>query len=254
MRVGVLGSMLGWFASHLVAIGFIVFAGIAVVFRGSLFDTAGISQSQGTSEVPVVESVPRDEQAPETEHNSLNAASHVDRPESDSVASDALSENVSGGVSSPVFRPMNATKQNTADLASKSPGEATQEDSVEPVFRDPDLQPAEPVMSPRAHFEALLRQARAAVQADKPEQAESLYLRCLKMSPENPVVFAELGDLYRSTGRAQDALDAYYEAGVRFGNRGDERQLAQIRAILAKAGDSRIRKLPVPRPDSPGIR
>jgi hypothetical protein len=246
--------MLGWFASHLVAIGFIVFAGIAVVFRGPLFDTAAISESQGTSDARVVESVPRDEKTPEVEHNSAKAASHVDRPESDSVARDALSENVSGNVSTPVFRPTDATKQNTADVASKNPGKATPEVSVKPVFRDPDLQPAEPAMSPRAHFEALLRQARAAVKADKPEQAESLYLRCLKMSPENPVVFAELGDLYRSTGRTQDALDAYYEAGVRFGSRGAERQLAQIRAILAKAGDSRIRKLPVPRPDAPGIR
>jgi hypothetical protein len=188
------------------------------------------------------------------EHKLSKAASHVDRTESDSVASDTLPQNVSGGVSSPVFRPMDGSKENTADLAPKKPGEATPADAPKPVFRDPDLQPVDPAMSPRAHFEALLRQARAAVHADKPEQAESLYLRCLEMSPENPIVFAELGDLYRSTGRTQDALDAYYEAGVRFGSRGDERQLAQIRAILAKAGDSRIRKLPVPRPDAPGIR
>lgn len=266
MKEGVLGSVLAWFASHLVAIGFIAFAVIAVVFRQPLFapesglagpaspdfEVSGPAPSNKETEASATkeaEPVVRDNPGVATHASGTRQAEptmHDNPGEAYAPAVGLPAGPVAGTDRLPVFRPMDATGQGATPKSETDLAEPT---AAKPVFRDPDRQPVDPVESPRARFEAMLRQAREAVKADEPKQAESLYLRCLDMDPGNPVPFAELGDLYRSMGQTQEALDAYYEAGVRFERLGAARQLADIRAILAKAGDARIRKLSVPRPN-----
>ena len=246
MKEGVLGSVLAWFASHLVAFGFIGFAAVAVVFRQPLF---GLERGLAGTALPDVEVSAPVPSEKKTEASGAKQAEPVMRDDADVVDEPAVNRPagpVAGTGPLPVFRPMDATGQQATP---NSETDLSGPSAAKPVFRDPDRQTADAVDSPRARFEALLREAREAVKADEPKQAESLYLRCLDMDPGNPVPFAELGDLYRSMGHTQEALDAYYEAGVRFEQLGAARQLADIRAILAKAGDPRIRKLSVPRPE-----
>jgi tetratricopeptide (TPR) repeat protein len=95
----------------------------------------------------------------------------------------------------------------------------------------------------KAQLDRLLQAARSAFWKGSLERAESLYLRYLSMNPENANVFGELGNLYQSMGRSRDALDAYFEAGVRFRGQGDREQLQQIVEMLRDAQDPRFESL-----------
>ena len=44
-------------------------------------------------------------------------------------------------------------------------------------------------------------------------------------------------------GRPGDALDAYYEAGIRFKSQGDHERLVQIVELLSETGDPRAAQL-----------
>ncbi|BAN68810.1 hypothetical protein [endosymbiont of unidentified scaly snail isolate Monju] len=95
----------------------------------------------------------------------------------------------------------------------------------------------------RLPADALLKRARNAFWDGQPQKAEVLYLRYLQMRPDDVNGFGELGNLYQSMGRTRDALDAYYEAGVRLRAEGDRKQLARIVEWLEKASDPRAREL-----------
>ena len=89
----------------------------------------------------------------------------------------------------------------------------------------------------------LLEEARSEFWAGELERAEKLYLEYLSLEPTDADTFGELGNLYQSMGRPGDALDAYYEAGIRFKSQGDHERLVQIVELLSETGDPRAAQL-----------
>ncbi len=232
------GQVLNWLACHLVAIGFLAFLFVAVLFRGPLF---------GLSEQTVTEGVAA---AGGTETTTATPVKGVDKPSladeldpSDSVVAPAgegtetTGGTGAGAMSRRQFRLLMAEERAVAQrpAGAHSPETSRMLPRLRPLGEEEIRLPAD----------ALLKRARAAFWNGQPQKAEVLYLRYLQMRPDDANGFGELGNLYQSMGRTRDALDAYYEAGVRLRAVGDRKQLVQIVEWLEKAGDPRARELSV---------
>lgn len=125
-----------------------------------------------------------------------------------------------------------------AEVVEESPELATSAtNGSDPALMPPSRQ-AEPVDTA-----ALLQQARGEFWNGSLEAAERLYLQYLSLEPTDANSFGELGNLYQSMGRSEDALDAYFEAGVRFKAQGEVEQLNQIVELLFDARDARAGQL-----------
>ena len=226
MREGILSHMLGWLLSHLVALGFIAFALTAVVYRQPLWGIGVVAEAHPVYGSP----------AKETHHDNP-IEEKISSSEPVQVLPESKPEMVSGlEAAMPVFRPLD----HDVVLSDAPP-----RNSVPPgvQFRGPAKQQMRPLEEAQAKAEAALRRAREAFRGKDMRRAEAMYLRYLKMRPEDASAFAELGNLYRSEGRMQDALDAYYEAAVRFRGQGQLNQLDEIQGILSEAGDPRAGSL-----------
>jgi hypothetical protein len=105
-------------------------------------------------------------------------------------------------------------------------------------FRPPGFLPTEPAATVPSHDE-LIQQARRAFWNGDFEGAEAAYMTVLSQYPGDPDVFGELGNLYQSMGKPQQALDAYFEAAVRLKAQGDESKLNKIIVLLEEQGDPR---------------
>lgn len=114
--------------------------------------------------------------------------------------------------------------------------------SIAPVEADEPVA-TYPVDEAPVDTAALLQQARGEFWNGSLEAAERLYLHYLALEPTDANSFGELGNLYQSMGRSRDALDAYYEAGVRFKAQGEAQQLKQIVELLIEARDPRVQQL-----------
>ena len=57
--------------------------------------------------------------------------------------------------------------------------------------------------------------------------------------PDDPEAFGELGNLYEAMGKAELARDAFFAAGVRLKQRGEQEKLRQVADLLAEKGDER---------------
>ncbi len=222
------GQLLNWLACHLVALGFLTFLVLAVVFRDALF---GLSTATVT--------VPRTPPAVVTGDNAAQprqevaAAERQEPVETSDRGADSAGDQP---VSTAGFRPLTAEEREAArkplgsgSLAGKTAPTGKSPSRLRPLDEDEIRLPAD----------ALLKRARTAFWDGRPEKAEALYLRYLQMRPDDANGFGELGNLYQSMGRTQDALDAYYEAGVRLRAEGDRKQLARVIEWLEKAGDPR---------------
>jgi hypothetical protein len=75
------------------------------------------------------------------------------------------------------------------------------------------------------------------------EAAEAAYMEMLSAYPGDADAFGELGNLYQSMGRSAQALDAYYEAGLRLKAGEGGEKLQEIIELLQKEGDSRSDQL-----------
>lgn len=109
----------------------------------------------------------------------------------------------------------------------------------EGVFRPPLA--AEPV-TPLTRDE-LVQQARRAFWNGDFEGAEAIYMDVIAQQPGDADAFGELGNLYQSMGKPGQALDAFFEAGVRLKALGETEKLKIIIALLEKEGDSRWQQL-----------
>lgn len=87
----------------------------------------------------------------------------------------------------------------------------------------------------------VLAAAREAYWMRNNEEAESLYRQLIALEPENPDGYGELGNLYFSLGRWEDAASAYFEAGSRLARTGHiieaENLLEVIRGLNAPQVD-----------------
>jgi tetratricopeptide (TPR) repeat protein len=87
----------------------------------------------------------------------------------------------------------------------------------------------------------LLAAAREAFWLHKYEDAEKNYRALTELEPQNPDGYGELGNMYFSQGRWEEAAAAYYEAGVRLVREGrlePARELVNvIRGLNGKQAD-----------------
>lgn len=109
------------------------------------------------------------------------------------------------------------------------------------AFRPPaDGVSPEPAEAPR---DELVQQARRAFWNGDFEAAEKAYMVLLSAYPGDADGFGELGNLYQSMGKPAEALDAFYEAGVRLKAAGETEKLQQIIELLTQEGDKRADQL-----------
>jgi len=233
----IFSSFFDWILTHLVAIALCGFLLVAIIGRESLFGWS--PEQQALRSLP--ETVGPANPGPAVE------ATPVERPEdlpssSESVqleeaAAEQSTEKKPAEQGETVFRP--------------TPGEPVASDHQQfvPVDLVKEAKRAErghevqPPAEDLIDAGALLQAARMAFWEGSLEKAEASYLSYLAKRPGDADGFGELGNLYQSMGRPQDALDAYFEAGVRFKAQGQREPLLQIVELLSEAKDPRSGKL-----------
>ena len=239
--MGVIGLFLNWLLSHLVALGFLGFLLAGLLLRESFVgDVTEVETVDSTPAVPA-------EEAPAA--NKQPVGSPVPVPS-------GPGEKSRGGDSQPA-----EAHPQPGPVRHLSPGPSQVPDSVfrpagddseyaqpfQPAevahFRNPDKQPVIEDNEALRKTQLRLNLARDAFSKEDYRAAESLYLQYLAERPEDAVAFSELGNLYRVMGRERDALDAYYEAALRFRGQGDAAEVKQLQGILERAGDRRATAL-----------
>jgi tetratricopeptide (TPR) repeat protein len=222
-----LAVLINWLLTHLVAIGFLIFLLVGIYWRQELFNLTAEPALQPaqrlTPDASAAAAAPS-EQPPE--------APEPVRPKSSLEHPSATEQGTVVDPAGAVFRPVGQANESPADDAAQF----VSRDALEKT--EPDHHQGDPV-----DVSGLLGEARKTFQAGALENAESLYLRYLSLRPADASAFMELGDLYRAMGRPRDALDSYFEAGVRFKSEGNNRQLGKIVQLFLEAGDSRARQL-----------
>ncbi len=243
--MGLLGNFLNWLATHLVVIAFAIFLTVGMFLWDSFhFSEPAVAEPASKPSVaepssPLQASSPGDADRQSPVHHAEEVAVN------ESLQVPPVSEPGSSGANTPsqasphpgdstdepaMFRPM---REDAVALAS-SPA-----NPVSTRFRNPELQPKVQKADLPKLFAKRLAAARSAFSREDLDSAELHYLRYLSDRPEDAVAFAELGNLYRAMGRTADALDAYFEAGLRFGDRGEWAEVQQLAIILETAGDPR---------------
>ena len=108
-------------------------------------------------------------------------------------------------------------------------------------FRPPD--PGQFVELPPPTRAELVQEARRAFWNGDFEGAEMAYRATLSAYPDDADAYGELGNLYQSMGRDPQAMDAYFEAGIRLKAAGEYEKLQQIIDLFERQGDRRIHRL-----------
>ena len=89
----------------------------------------------------------------------------------------------------------------------------------------------------------LLQQARRAFWNGDFEASEAAYLVLIAEYPSDANAFGELGNLYQAMGEPDRALDAYFEAAIRFKAAGEHEKLKEIIEVLRREKDERAEQL-----------
>jgi len=216
-----LNRLLDQLLNHLVALGFFVFALIALVWWAGRFgpdaDKAGEAVQADISDTDPVDS-------------GRTAPPRIVAEQG--AAGESLED------ASPAQRPAHASDKPTRyRFRPPELGSEMQPDATGPGRRA--ITPGIPHTGAPKHPDRVLQQARQAFWHGAPGRAERHYLDYLAMRPAHADAFGELGNLYYHMGRPKDALDAYYTAGIRFREQGGREQLRQIVDLLRNAGDPR---------------
>jgi len=112
-------------------------------------------------------------------------------------------------------------------------------DPEKDFFRPPD-----DVQQPdNEAWEDDLQRARRAFWNGDFEASEAAYMALILAHPGDGNAFGELGNLYQSMNRPERALDAYYEAGIRFKAAEKNEKLNEIIEVLKQYGDERAHEL-----------
>lgn len=243
--MGLLGNFLNWLATHLVVIAFAIFLAVGVFLWDSYHSSEpAVAQPASKPSVAEPSSPLQASSSGDAERRSLPDQAE-ELAVNESLQVPPVSESGSSGAAvpsqadphpgdstdePPTFRPM----QEDAGALARSPANA-----VSTRFRNPELQPKVQKTDLPKLFAKRLAAARSAFSREDLDSAELHYLRYLSDRPEDAVAFAELGNLYRAMGRTADALDAFFEAGLRFRDRGEWTEVQQLAIILETAGDPR---------------
>jgi len=231
--------VLHWVFNHLVVLTFLGFIAVAVLGRHAIFGLEPVAENEAETSVQRLPEQP-DSAVPGHEKALLESAPQS-QPQPQPSGTQRLPEQ---GSAEPVekstsednvFRPTQAVSKDHQQFV---PLDVVKEAKRAEVG---GARPA-PAMD-KAQLEQLLQSARTAFWEGQLEGSETLYLQYLSLNPADANAFGELGNLYQSMARPQDALDAYYEAGVRFKALGDREQLLQILELLSDAKDPRLGNL-----------
>ena len=106
-----------------------------------------------------------------------------------------------------------------------------------------DLSQTPPEPSLERSRDDLIQDARRAFWNGDFEGAEVAYVTILTRYPGDADTFGELGNLYQSMGRPEQAIDAYYEAAIRLKAQGNATKLETIIGLLEESGDPRAASL-----------
>ena len=224
-----------WLASHLVALSLLGFVAAGLVVSGVVavpgvggeetLETGRDLQPAREAEAPTVRPAPVARDLP----SETDARSAKPVPQSSSA---------------PV-----------AELATRSKAPKLIGGSI-PLYQDPRVPPASPSdpqgfrpsgappvpMMPPDRDE-LLQVARRAYWNGDFEAAEIGYMELIAQYPGDADAFGELGNVYQSMGRPAQALDAFFEAGVRLKAAGETAKLQHVIDLLTAEDYKRIDEL-----------
>lgn len=241
MSGSLLSSLVGWVASHLVALqllGFL-FAGLQVfgllgppggagTLSSAAVESADVVRDAAVTPTPALGSVDSARQgAPQGE---VRDKTTVNSAPPEETSPRRKPPKLIGG-SLPVYE----------QSRFGSPVEEPAAPAVDGGFRPRAEQPPADVPPPTR--DDLVQQARRAFWNGDFEAAEAAYMALVSAYPEDADGFGELGNLYQSMGRTDAALDAYFEAGVRLKAIGETEKLSKIIDLMTREGDSRIQQL-----------
>lgn len=89
----------------------------------------------------------------------------------------------------------------------------------------------------------LLINARNAFNQGKVVQSEKFYLELIQLDNDNPNIFGELGNVYYSQGKWDEAGQAYYEAAVRLITEKNYNQVAYLQNVIKGLNTEHAEKL-----------
>jgi len=243
MPATLISSLLRWVANHLVAfslLGFVV-AGLAVF---GVVELPGVGVDPADTRQRHAGDVPRVSAgagsvavAPPASADPVPPAGATAAEARSSLRGDGL-EHGAASSKTPKLIGGSLPLRASVEAGLPDPGSAT---GLEGGFRPPvDTGVPAAAVSSRAE---LIQQARRAYWNGDFEAAEAAYLTALSFYPADADVFGELGNLYQSMGKPAEALDAFYEAGVRLKAAEETEKLNQIIDLLSLEGDPRAELL-----------
>jgi len=89
----------------------------------------------------------------------------------------------------------------------------------------------------------LLISARNAFNQGRINQSEKVYLELTQLDNDNPDAFGELGNVYYSQGKWDEAGQAYYEAAVRLISAGNHNQVIYLQRVIKGLNTEHAEKL-----------
>jgi hypothetical protein len=117
-----------------------------------------------------------------------------------------------------------------ADVSESTESAAPSPESVDVIPEDAGA--AMQVSRPQEKAYQLLADAREAYWLRDYDTAESKYLALTRLEPDNPDGYGELGNMYFSQGKWDQAATAYYAAGVRLVGQGLLEQAGELIAVI----------------------
>jgi hypothetical protein len=156
-----------------------------------------------------------------TEEETADAAQSQPPPAAASAIADT-------GVSSPADSDQAAVVE-TAPVSSA--GESPQPSENETTGAVPEGSSTTGAAEGKRPYE-LLAAAREAYWLHDYDLAEENYREWMKLEPDNPDSYGELGNLYFSQGKWEEAAGAYYEAGVRLVKSGNLQQASELLEVI----------------------
>lgn len=126
-----------------------------------------------------------------------------------------------------------------------NPGNDTQNAATtdpEPGITVPEIVAGD-VTIPVASAAQLMSQARNAYWQKDHARAEEIYQQAAKLDSRNPDLYGELGNLYFSQGKWQQAADAYYAAGLQLIEQGKSDRVRHLVTVLKGLDSVQAEKL-----------
>lgn len=229
-----------WLLTHLVALAFLAFIAVAWGLWGDFFPTKPSAPEQPevaveTKELrPVVESSSDVEQVEETSVTESESQAEFRPVTPEEMVEQSDTSTLSVATSTDVVKAKALAKDSNAALAPEVVTEDKMQLAVPPKKTEVSHQDAESEIK-----QSRLQDARREFWKGDLEASEAAYLTYLQQYPEDANAFGELGNLYQSMGKVDEALNAYVEAGVRFKLMAEYEQLSQIVELLRTANDPR---------------